>query len=225
MKLRSVLVAFVLLVGSAAPALANGQPVAPGWKVYSYAPSGNALMSHQADASDDGLAAFTFLATPDIALLATERPEGPHASILGKTITASIRVDAAAGTSFTYYGQDTSWNPCGTPASVRFYFNTNGKFGFGTDNDWYSKYWWSNPTSVALANGTFTLTTTVDAALWSNWNGKTGNDPVVDDHFALAAANPDLIGFSFGGGCFFENGVGAAGGTATFTVLSFDIED
>ena len=36
-----------------------------------------------------------------------------------------------------------------------------------------------------------------------------------------AASNPDLIGLSFGGGCFFENGVGMASGSATFQLLTF----
>jgi hypothetical protein len=30
-----------------------------------------------------------------------------------------------------------------------------------------------------------------------------------------------LIGFSFGGGCFFENGVGTTDGSGTFTLGSF----
>jgi hypothetical protein len=41
--------------------------------------------------------------------------------------------------------------------------------------------------------------------------------------FNAAAANPDLVGLSFGGGCFFENGVGVTGGTATFKLTNFAI--
>lgn len=216
-----ILAAFLLLA-SAVPAAAQGGPVSPVWKLYSYTPSGNALRSQAADASETGIAAFTFAATPDDALFATQRPDGPHASILGRTITASFKVTTAPGTTFAYYGEGTPANPCGTPASVRLYFNTNGAFGFGTDNDWYSKYWWSNPVSEVLRDGTLTLTATVAPEAWSNWNGQPGVARA--DGFAAAASDPDLIGFSFGGGCFFENGVGTPTGSATFTVISLDID-
>ena len=177
-----------------------------------------ALLSHEADSTSEGVAAFTFLSTPDDALLATERPDGPHASILGKTITARIKVDSH-GATFHYYGE----GACGTtPATVRLYFNTNGAFGFGNNTAWYGHYWWSNPVAAyALADGTVTLTAQVTAANWSDWGGELAT--AVPDEFAAAASNPDLIGFSFGGGCFFENGVGATGGDATFTVMSLDI--
>jgi hypothetical protein len=211
-----------LLLASSMTVLAQGRAVSPDWKVYSYTPSGNALGSQAADASDTGLAAFTFAATPDDALFATERPEGPHASIYGRTITATFTVTTAPGTTFSYYGEGTPSNPCGTPASVRLYFNTNGAFGFGTDNDWYSKYWWSNPVSQVLRDGELTLTATVLPAGWSNWNGQMGTARA--DGFAAAASDPDLIGFSFGGGCFFENGVGTPSGSATFTLTSFTID-
>ena len=37
-------------------------------------------------------------------------------------------------------------------------------------------------------------------------------------------SNPDLIGLTFGGGCFFENGVGNSG-SATFKLLTFTISN
>ena len=33
-----------------------------------------------------------------------------------------------------------------------------------------------------------------------------------------------LVGLSFGGGCFFENGVGTSSGSATFKLISYTIE-
>jgi len=42
--------------------------------------------------------------------------------------------------------------------------------------------------------------------------------------FAEAASRPDLIGLSFGGGCFFENGVGMSVGSATFRLISYTIQ-
>jgi hypothetical protein len=184
-----------------------------GWKVYSYNASGNALSSKQAPAGTASIAEFTFSRTPDDALLAM-KASGSDSSILGKTITATFAI-VGAGT-YTYWGEGTADNPCGTPANTRLYFNTaNGPFA-------YTKYWWSNPAAAFLtAPGTGTVTATVEPAEWSDWNGQNGaTDPAA---FADAASNPDLIGLSFGGGCFFENGVGVDPGSATFKLISYEI--
>ena len=190
------------------------------WKLYTYNPSGRALSSQQADDGSGG-PAFTFTAGTDTALFAAERLEGPNTSLAGRTISATFRIDAPAGTTFHYYGETSPSNPCGTPASVRLYFSTNGSMG--SKKDWYSNFWWSRSalSSQVLANGTLTITANVSPGNWSNWNGKLDTDQ--PDGFAAAAADPALIGFSFGGGCFYENGVGASGGSATFTLLSFVI--
>ena len=188
------------------------------WKLYTYNPSGNAFSSQQADEGP----AFTFTTSTDTALFAAQGLEGPNTSLAGRTITARFTINAPAGTTFHYYGEGTAANPCGTPASVRLYFSSNGSMG--SKKDWYSNFWWSNSagSSAVLANGTFTISATVVPTNWSNWNGKQGTDR--PDGFAAAAADPALIGFSFGGGCFYENGVGATGGPATFALTSFTIE-
>ena len=205
------LVALLTLVFASPAAAGEGN-----WKVYTYNPSGNALSSKQADEGP----AFTFTTEPDTALFAAQRLEGPNTSLAGRTITAEIRIDAPAATTFQYYGEP---GACGTPASVRMYFSTNGSMG--SKKDWQSNFWWSNSagSSKVLANGpTFTLTAKVSPENWSNWNGQQGTARL--EGFAAAAADPALIGFSFGGGCFYENGVGATGGTATFTLINFTIE-
>ena len=209
------LVALLTLV-FASPASAGGS----GWKIYTYNPSDRALSSHQAD-DDSGDPAFTFTAESDTALFAAQQLDGSN-TLTGKTISATFRIDAPAGTTFHYFGEATPSNPCGTPASVRLYFSSNGSFG--SKKDWYSNFWWSNSadSSHVLANGMFTITASVSPTNWSNWNGQGGL--ARPDGFAAAAADPALIGFSFGGGCFYENGVGATGGTATFTLLSFSID-
>ncbi len=118
---------------------------------------------------------------------------------------------------FTYYGEP---GACPTPASVRLYFSSNGSMG--SKKDWYSNFWWSRAplSSQVLANGTLTITAKVSTGSWSNWNGQL--DSVQTDGFNAAAASPALIGLSFGGGCFYENGVGASA-PATFTLTSFTI--
>lgn len=205
----SFALATLLILAFASPA-AGGST---GWKVYTYNPSGNAFSSRQAD-DGAGLGSFVFTTEPDTALFAEQAGVD---SLAGKTITATYTI-AGATSPFTYYGQGTPSNPCGTPASARLYFSSNGSMG--SKKDWYSNFWWSNPASAVLANGTFTITATVSPEQWSNWNGQGGL--ARPEGFAAAAAKPDLVGFSFGGGCFFENGVGASG-PATFTLTSFDI--
>jgi esterase/lipase len=56
---------------------------------------------------------------------------------------------------------------------------------------------------------------------WSDWNGKLAADNV--DAFNAAASNITVIGLSFGGGCFFANGVGTADGSGTFDLDSFTL--
>jgi len=206
----AIIASLALLVG-AIPNSANA--AASGWKIYSYNASGRALSSKQAPAGDGSIAEFEFLPTPDDALLAMKASGSPDSSILGKTLTATF---AITGTGvFTYWGEGTSDNPCAYPANTRLYFNTaNGPFA-------YTNYWWSNPANFVLtAPGTGQVTATVEPAEWSDWGGEPG--ATQPDGFAAAASNPDLIGLSFGGGCFFENGVGIDG-SATFKLLTFTI--
>jgi hypothetical protein len=88
----------------------------------------------------------------------------------------------------------------------------------------YTNYWWSNPTSAQLANNLNTsLSVSLgDPSLWSDWNGQFGNtDVATTDAFIAAASNMTEVGLSFGGGCFFENGVGTTDGSGSFTLTSF----
>src|SRR5258707_424205 len=83
-----------------------------------------------------------------------------------KRVTATLKFNVTPLTQSQYFGEGTPENPCGTPASVRFYFqgNTQGKFEF-------AKFWWSNPVSVqlqALVPGApVTISVQVNPALWS----------------------------------------------------------
>ncbi len=222
------LIAAALVV--AAPAWADnfsqgqGATAAANWKVYGINPSGMAYGSGKAATSSDGIG-FAFQAMPDTSstgtgssLLMTTHPGDLLGDLSNKTVTATFTV---SGTNpvFTYYGDGQSWNSCGTPASVRFYFqgNTNGPFA-------YSKYWWSNPESATLASAvgqTVTLTVPVDASDWSNWAGQLGSS--APDQFDAAAADVSGIGLSFGGGCFFANGVGLSSGSAAFQLSSYSV--
>ncbi len=197
-------------VWSAGPALAGGSD----WKVGSITPSGRTLSMASADIPAIGLAAFQFTDRPNTSLLVTTHGAS-KGSLLGDLRGMTIRAQfTISGASAFFY--DTTNNPCGTPASTRFFFETDNSGGFA-----FTHFWWSNPESQVLANGTFTLTATVEPAEWSDWDGKPGVIRVPG--FMDAASNVTMIGFSFGGGCFFENGVGTTDGSGTFTLDTFSV--
>ena len=216
--MRRLMILVALAVAALGLSLAGGSAFAASsaWHVGYYNPSGNALSNAQASSVAVGVASLDFTTQPDTALLVTSQ-KVKNSTLLGdmtgKSITATFTISGATG-AFTYYGEGKPSNPCGTPASVRLYFETSNAGGFDPTH-----YWWSNPASAVLANGTVTFKTTVDAAMWSDWNGQTGTS--VPDAFAAAAANVTTVGLSFGGGCFFENGVGTTDGLGTFVLDSY----
>jgi hypothetical protein len=222
----AVTVGCVLVLGLAAAVRAedfdNPKPGAVKWKVYDY----NRIQTHPARVPSKiplGIA-FDFLFTPDTALLATTHSSYNNdllGDLTGKSLSATVGVTVTSGTVFTYYGEP---DVCGRPANVRFYFqtNTSGKF---EETD----YWWSNPVSVDLAalktGGDVTLTTGFSGVEWSDYFGHFGSDPSYAAAFAAAVKDVQMIGLSFGGGCFFENGVGIVPGTGSgsFRLMDFTV--
>lgn len=209
----------LVFVGTAtiATALMSSAPVmadATNWKVGYYTPSSVGTLSFAQAKPGGGLASFNFTDQANTALLVTTH--GAYkgdtlGDLTGKTITATFDITGATPGAFIYFGT------CGTtPASTRLFFQTDNGGGFA-----YTHYWWSNPESRVLANGTWTLTASLNPALWSDWNGQFGTTE--PDGFADAASNVTVIGLSFGGGCFFENGVGTADGSGTFTLDTFSV--
>ena len=200
---------------SDAAAGGNNDNGAPKWKVWTYNPSGRAFKGSVPAGTASGIATFAFPATPDTALLVTDHGSF-KGSLLGDltgktTITATV---SDAGGPFTYFGQP---DACGTPANVRLYFQTSSGGSFAETD-----FWWSNPVSLPL-NGLTTPTSmaaSLDPGNWSDFFGHFGSDPAFTAAFQAAVANVTSIGLSFGGGCFFENGVGAPTG-GSFTLWSF----
>jgi hypothetical protein len=204
----------MLAFGLPATAADNG---APKWKVWTYNPSGRAFKGGVPASASSGIATFAFPATPDTALLVTDH--GSYKGTLlgdltGKTVSATV---SDSGGPFTYYGQGTPQNPCPGTATVRLYFQTKSPASFAETD-----YWWSNPVSLPL-NGLTTptpMSVPLNPANWSDFNGHFGIDPTYTAAFNEAVKNVTSIGLSFGGGCFFENGVGAPTG-GSFTLWSF----
>ncbi len=56
-----------------------------------------------------------------------------------------------------------------------------------------------------------------DPSLWSDWNGQNGANPLVTEAFLEATRHVQTVGLSFGGGCFFENGVTTSNNAETFS--------
>jgi len=192
---------------------------AANWHVYNLAASGQSLTSPVAQGQGSDLATFDFLNTPTTSYLLTTQGS-QKGSILGdirnQTVTATFSIDKSAGATFFY---DTTDNPCGTPPSVRLFFQTSNAGGFDETH-----YWWSNPVAMQLdaVAGTASISNPVNGALWSDYFGHFGTG-AYSDGFDAAAANATAIGLSYGGGCFFANGVGVQNGSATFHLTSFSV--
>lgn len=137
-----------------------------------------------------------------------------------QTITATIQV---VGDGILLGNPGSSGNSP-TPAYVRLYFATTNNAGSGNGAFAYTDFWWSNPASFTFGSstGTITITSQLQGALWSDWNGQFGTGAQATA-FATALKNVKYVGLSFGSGWFFANGVGASAGSATFQLLDFTI--
>lgn len=212
----ALVAAFVAALCFAAPALAGGSD----WKVGYYTPSPHGALSFaSADQPDAGIADLNFTNQNNTALLVTTHGSSKGTllgDLRGKTIHAEFDVTGVTG-AFTYFGEGTPDNPCGTPANTRLYFQTDNSGGFA-----FTHFWWANPdSSLLISNGHGVLNATVEPGEWSDWNGQPGVTQVPG--FNDAASNVTMVGLSFGGGCFFENGVGTTDGSGTLTLTTFSV--
>jgi hypothetical protein len=126
--------------------------------------------------------------------------------------TLSDTVNVTTSGKKTNFGNFEANNPAscssGAAPNTRFFFISGGLFS-------YTHYWWSNPESWTLAKqGTAsTIQQEVnEPGDWSDWNGHAGNyNSQTEARFANAIKHVRWVGLSFGGGCFFENGVDVTG--------------
>ena len=224
MKIRmlsAIAIAFMLSTYAAAQiGFLIGPKPEKKWMELLYRANGAAPGAKPALLVNNGTAVgFTFPVGADASMFTTKHP-AYNGQLLGNltnksAVVANIQV---SGTGFTYYGEGTPSNPCGTQASVRLYFETtNNELG-------YSQYWWSNngaTGSYVLAAGPATLTANLVPSEWSDWDGHMGNsDAAHIVAFNEAVADVQQIGLSFGGGCFFANGVGDPSGSANIALTN-----
>lgn len=176
------------------------------WSTENYNPANTALTPKSATYAG-GTATFNFQADVFTARLTTNA-NALTGDLTGKTLKDTITVSGVSPTATfkTHFG-----GGCNNPPAVRFFFETQGQGGFA-----YTNFWWSNPMSYVLANGTATLTQSLsDPSGWSDYDGHVGT--AVPAAFAAAVANVQTIGLSFGGDCFFENGATTTDGSGTFS--------
>ena len=64
---------------------------------------------------------------------------------------------------------------------------------------------------------------TLTVPLGDGTSGRTTTASTDTEGFAQAITNVGQIGLSFGGGCFFANGVGLSAGTASFLLTSYTV--
>ena len=204
------LIAFaaVALLGAATPGLASNSST---WKVYNYNSSGQALMAKSATSTGIDNASFNFQSNVYTAQLLTSAKESTG-NLTGGTMNATLNVSGVNGTF-----QEQNGGGC-TPETqtVRLFFSTPG---FA-----YTHYWWSNPVAMTLTgDGTANLNVRLDdLTQWSDWNGQRADfSPSVTAGFYAAVAKVSQAGVSFGGGCFFENGVTTSNGSGTFALTGF----
>lgn len=204
-------------------AATNGS-AASHWHVGYYTPDPNGALSNASvPSAANGIARLGFTSQPNTALLVTDnRAKFPDllGNIAGKSVSASFTVSGLhTGAYFTYHGESS-----GTvePVSVRYFFETTSIGGFNETN-----YWWSNPVSANLntATGTVTLPTVqLTGKYWSDYYGHFGNDPAYAAGFDAAVSHVTMIGLSFGGGSFFENGIATTDGSGSFTLNTYTVK-
>jgi hypothetical protein len=202
-----------LAVGLVTPASASTSA----WTQYVYHANGNSLQGVPATASGT-TASFDFTPGVFTALLTTS-DKSLTGDLSNETLSDTVSVTNMDPTA-SFVDQN---NGGCTPdnQTVRFYFTSPS----ASDHGFFTKFWWSNPVDVQLLNdgsgGVAPMTIAVsmsDPTKWSDWDGhEATSSPDVTAAFDSAISRVATVGLSFGGGCFFENGVSINSGTATFT--------
>lgn len=215
-----VLAALAVALLSGSVRAADGGSPTSYWHIGYYTSSPHGTLSFAAaPTAASSIASLNFTNQPNTALLVTNN-KAQFSSLLGdltgKIVSASFTVSGlTTGSSFMYYGEPLCE---GTTAYVRYYFETSNAGGFDETH-----YWWSNPVSAALnGNNPVSLPSVpLTGHNWSDFYGHFGDDLAYSAGFNAAVSNVTRIGLSFGGGCFFENGVGTTDGSGTFTLNSY----
>jgi hypothetical protein len=199
------------------------------WTVYDYKPSGRAIAPRNSPDSMPSTTSgtttvFNFKSNVYTALLTTT-----NSVLTGDQSRAKLNVTVSlSGPAISFSSQN--GDGCPASANVRFYFRSPSASGPSTGTPpagFYTQFWWSNPANVPLLAGnqppSAISALMSDPGEWSDWNGQNGaSSPAVTEAFTKATQHVQAIGLSFGGGCFFENGVTANGNSSNAEQFSSD---
>ena len=195
------------------------------WTVYDYNPSDQAIAPRNSPnkmpaTTTGSTTVFNFKDGVYTALLTTTDPT-LTGDLSGRSLQDTITLSGDPAAVFVSQHGD----GCDAPATARFYFRAPSASGSSVGTPpagFYTQFWWSNPIAVPLGageQGPITINADMfNAAEWSDWNGQNG--ATQPEAFAEATQKVQAIGLSFGGGCFFENGVTALNNGANSEQLS-----
>jgi hypothetical protein len=203
------------------------------WTVYDYNPSNQAIAPRNSPnslpATTSGtVTTFRFKASIYTALLTTT-DKTLTGDLSARTLNDKVTL---SGPSTTFTSQNGSNCPPAPNATARFYFASPSASGSSVGTPpagFYTRFWWSNPVSVTLVTGNqgpVPISASMsDPGEWSDWNGQSGANPAVTPAFLDATHKVQSVGLSFGGGCFFENGVTANNNSGNTEQLTSDFTE
>lgn len=141
--------------------------------------------------------------------------------LVGRTVSATFWIDASNP---VYVGHNAGG--CVNPANFRLYFtSTTGVYKVSSADRYPERYWWSQAGACYIEQvddgALVTITATVTPETWSHALGQPGS--ALPSQFNAAATNAKQLGLSFGGGCFYDTGIGMASGSATLHLVSLTV--
>lgn len=145
--------------------------------------------------------------------------DGVHYLVIGRTapMTGAIYMDYEVTLSqgATLVGPADPTNNCPPLPHFSLYFQRQGD---DVTNAAFQSYRWFGAFNNIVAGRT-NLTVPLVGTLWTNVFGR--QDAA---GFAAALANPQVVGMTFGAGCFAGHGLFVTGGTARFHIRSFSVQ-
>lgn len=145
-------------------------------------------------------------------------------NLSNKTITVSVTLTALNGNpQYTYWGKDTILNQGTTPANYRLFFSSIAA-PYTQRPTCGNCYWFSHQAWNYFTNGTTVINGDFNPSQWSNSYGQWATNNLVD--FNTAVRSVKQLGLMFGGGNFFDVGIGVVpnSGTAIFTLNNFVVQ-
>jgi hypothetical protein len=141
-------------------------------------------------------------------------------NLTGKTLSATVTISTTNTPTFIFAQPSAG---CTYPASFVLYFtSTTGLFDINAANSNPNAHWYSVAKTV-FVGGVLVVSVPLDPSAWSNALGKLGTAQLAG--FNTCVASIRQAGFGYGGGCYWDDGVGISGnGTATYHLNSYQTQ-